>query len=204
MNNLLQFLRFYVSTTCCIHVFVVSLAVFILLVCNWSSESGWNTMDFLFGCIVFGIGLFVIDCLTVGHVIRMFRTKNKVTRRTACDLTQFIAESKLEDLNENEIEFIQNVRICIAFLANVPVDNIYPDDTFKDTMVFLPFWDSLDMIEVYLQLEEVCDMTFTQEFIEHTGWPDYKDPNYTVADFVRKMLESYRLQLVENGHKTES
>jgi hypothetical protein len=103
--------------------------------------------------------LFVIST-TVWTVLRLVRHR-KATRLAACrwrdrppmDDDDFLKGCEIPD-EPLRIEVALAARRVIAELGTVPPETIRPDDSFARELVQLPFWDSLDWLDLVLLIEE--------------------------------------------------
>ena len=166
-------------------------------------KKGCDSLEFIAisVCIVCGILFVGGQCLR--DLWRVRRTHKEVVERPPRDLKQFLAESDFGELTNDEIEFVQKIRKVITNLADVPTDNLYSNDTFKETMAHLPFWDSMDFVELMIAMEEMTGINYEETIKdwELTTFPDYRNPNYTVADFVKVFLAMYRAHVVKSTEK---
>ena len=134
--------------------------------------------------------LFVLFGFYIFYTIKKERKVTKdISGRAPCSLDRFLKEGKIEPLNDKERRFIEVARKVMAELGTVPENSIYPTDTFHDEIGFLPFWNSIDMLEYIAGLEEALDMDI--DSVIDWPYPDYS-PQYTVAEFFNELLILYR------------
>ena len=82
------------------------------------------------------------------------------------------------------------VRRTIAKLGQVEPEFIHHYDTFR-AMETLPFWNSLDAMNIVMTLERELKVPITDAEVERIPNPDFK-PRLTVADFVLAVFEVVR------------
>ena len=154
---------------------------------------------------VLGVLLFII--LMVPHWRKVRKMQKAFKERDKNDLEHFLLSCQLGQLDKKDTAFVHAMRKSIASLADVPEESIYANDTFKTEMAYLPFWDSMDSLCFILELEENTGLNFEIDLffnMKNNGIPDYRDPEYTIAHYVREYLEVYRKYLKNNIDKTSS
>jgi acyl carrier protein len=77
-------------------------------------------------------------------------------------------------------------RRAIARLGQIDPKYIYAEDTFR-LLEVLPFWDSLDAVDIVMTLEDELGVQIADREAEHIRNPDLTR-GLTVAEFVRDVF----------------
>lgn len=106
-------------------------------------------------------------------------------RRIAQPEADFLAGC---DLPIDRAESALRVREAIANLAGVAPGYIHASDSFDSDLVHFDFWGSLDSIAVILELENSLGVAISESQAHEIPDPE-SIPGFTVADFVRKVVQ---------------
>jgi hypothetical protein len=110
----------------------------------------------------------------------------KILTRTPCPIECFINEYNT-NFTQQQFDFIKKTRSCIAYLAKVPEDHIYPQDKFDDTINYLSFWSSIDESTFIILLSSETNIVFSPESLQNVTNPDIS-PDISVKDFICELL----------------
>jgi hypothetical protein len=146
-------------------------------------------------CIVFLIGI----------IFLLFKEKQKEKRiyynilaRSPYPIEIFIREYDI-NFTQEQIVFIKKVRYCIASLAKVPEDNIYPLDSFFDTINYLPFWNWFDDGVFINLLHSETGILFQSELWIKIKKPDMSKNDIKVKDFIFNLLQNTQYKWVNTS-----
>jgi hypothetical protein len=117
---------------------------------------------------------------------------NKILTRDPCSIECFIEEDNV-NYTPKQVEFIKKVRFCIAYLAKVPEENIYPQDSFDTMIGYLPFWNSFDEGTFVILLTSKTGVVFSPESLQKVTNPDISVKDITVKDFILELLQATNL-----------
>jgi len=87
------------------------------------------------------------------------------------------------------------IRDVLAHIANVRVDSICPEHTYRRDLAGLGLLDSLDQVEFIMQLEDRLGRRIPDKLAERLrGITDRElyDPNFTVRDTIENLIVSLR------------
>lgn len=175
-------------------IIVFAAAVFLCGLAGWPMENSVMIVS------VVGAGYFLYD-RRWGIPRRQDRSIKRFAARTACEIETFFGGVAVE--NEEERAFVATCRRIIAEMGGVPEDSIRPDDTFAETLAELPFWDSLDLSEYLITLEEATGFDFDVESIQKQITARFNQSNYTVTVFLTELL-AVRRDAVKQKPEMES
>jgi hypothetical protein len=124
---------------------------------------------------------------------------HKILTRSPYPIESFVKECN-PDCTQEQFEFIKKARFCIASLAKVPEENIYPQDSFVDTIFYLPFWNFF-----YFDVSPFIDLLISQTgvhfppklvekiLLEKMTNPDISPKDTTVKGFILELLQIVKL-----------
>jgi hypothetical protein len=119
------------------------------------------------------------------------RVYHEFLTRTPCSINDFIKEYNTCFTHE-QFEFVKQARFCIAHLAKIPEENIYPQDNFVDKIGYLPFWDWFDEGIFITLLYSKTGIVFSPESSQNVTNPDLS-PEITVKDFIFELLQAAKI-----------
>ncbi|MEQ8835940.1 MAG: acyl carrier protein [Lacipirellulaceae bacterium] len=107
---------------------------------------------------------------------------------------EFVRECNLPAGRKSSVVAI-GVREAIAELGQVEPTYVRANDRFDNELVSLPFWDSLDTIEVILTLEKSIGIPITESEAQRIRHPE-SVRGMTVSDFVTDVYEALAEKIV--------
>ena len=122
----------------------------------------------------------------------------RLSARQKSELAPFFDHPEIRAVGEAERKFVADVRHTIASLGCLEDDAIYPDDTFAQTLIELPFWDSLDFTEFIFALEDQTHMELPNEVIQRVSMTSFNRRDYTTASYIGELLNVFREYIAGN------
>lgn len=121
---------------------------------------------------------------------RKARAERKAARYIALYATlaqtddEFVAACRAQGVAHSR-DLILGIRRIMAGYGMVPPEYIPSTATYFDDLCALPHWDSLDSVELVLQIEEVFEVTIPDREAEKMLNPEIAPIGTVVADFIQ-------------------
>jgi len=138
----------------------------------------WADLPF---CALFALLWILI--VTVFWIIRRKQVQAFTSGKNPQSDEEFLAGCGLPD-NDGAKSVALGVRRVIATFGEIEPEYIHHNAVFASEINYLPFWDSLDGVELVMTLEDELGTAISDEEAESIRNPEFDKTGLAVRDFV--------------------